>query len=119
MLRLTAAGSNKNPIASSYLFEYEMLIFELSRPMIPDFIPVLGHLDDIILVPMGIWLMVKLLPEDVWAECEAEVARRNEEKPTKDWRGILVVVAIWLVLLLLGIWASYQLFWPCRLERVF
>jgi len=72
--------------------------------LIPDFVPVLGQLDDLILVPMGIWLTIRLMPGDVWAECKAEVAKRNAGKPPKDWRGILVIAAIWLVLLLFGIW---------------
>ena len=79
--------------------------------LIPDFIPVIGHLDDILLVPFGIWLTIKLIPKEVWAECEAEVAKREAEKLPKDWRGVLLVVAVWILLLLLGVWLTRTLFW--------
>jgi uncharacterized membrane protein YkvA (DUF1232 family) len=39
--------------------------------LIPDFIPVLGYLDDLIIVPLGIWLVIALIPADVMAECRA------------------------------------------------
>jgi uncharacterized membrane protein YkvA (DUF1232 family) len=40
--------------------------------LIPDFIPVIGYLDDLIIVPLGIWLVVSLIPDDVIAECRAK-----------------------------------------------
>ena len=36
---------------------------------IPDFIPVLGYLDDLLIIPLGIWLVVKLTPDSIWKEC--------------------------------------------------
>ena len=44
--------------------------------LIPDFIPVLGQLDDLILVPLGIWLVFKLIPAAALAEIRAEAARQ-------------------------------------------
>jgi uncharacterized membrane protein YkvA (DUF1232 family) len=79
------------------------LLYALSPiDLIPDFIPVLGALDDIVIVPLGIWLTTKWIPAHVWQECEARVA---QEKSTlkRDWRGALLVVAVWLALLALGI----------------
>ena len=79
------------------------LLYALSPiDLIPDFIPVLGALDDIVIVPLGIWLTMKWIPAHVWQECEARVA---QEKGTlkRDWRGALLVVAVWLALLALGI----------------
>jgi uncharacterized membrane protein YkvA (DUF1232 family) len=46
--------------------------------LIPDFIPVLGQLDDLIIVPFGIWLTVKLIPDGVWSECMAQAAEGNQ-----------------------------------------
>jgi uncharacterized membrane protein YkvA (DUF1232 family) len=40
--------------------------------LIPDFIPVLGYLDDLILLPIGIWLVFRLIPDDVLAECRSK-----------------------------------------------
>jgi uncharacterized membrane protein YkvA (DUF1232 family) len=78
------------------------LLYALSPiDLIPDFIPVLGHLDDLLIVPLGIWLTLKLIPADVWNECEAEAKRRELGKPAKDWRGIVLIV--FLVLLFIGL----------------
>src|SRR5262245_25337260 len=43
--------------------------------LIPDFIPVLGYLDDLILLPIGIWLVLKLVPADVMLDCREQAAR--------------------------------------------
>ncbi len=80
------------------------LLYALSPiDLIPDFIPVLGYLDDIVLVPLGIWMTSKLIPHDVWAECEAESARAGPIQLSKDWRGAALVVLLWLTLLAVGV----------------
>jgi uncharacterized membrane protein YkvA (DUF1232 family) len=80
------------------------LLYALSPiDLIPDFIPVLGLLDDLAIVPLGIWATMKLIPSDVWAECEAQIER---EALSSDWRGALVVVAIWIALLAVGVLAA-------------
>jgi uncharacterized membrane protein YkvA (DUF1232 family) len=45
--------------------------------LIPDFIPVVGYLDDVIIVPVGIWLAVKLIPRELMEEFRAEAIRRE------------------------------------------
>ncbi len=45
--------------------------------LIPDFIPVIGHLDDVIVVPLLIWAALRLIPEDVLQECRAEAQRQE------------------------------------------
>ena len=62
--------------------------------LIPDVIPVLGLLDDLILVPLGIWLVGRLIPDDVWAECR-ERATEASERPVSRWAAA-AVVAVWL-----------------------
>lgn len=49
--------------------------------LIPDFIPVLGHLDDLIIVPAGMWLSVALIPAAVWTQCKQKAAGSTEPKP--------------------------------------
>ena len=63
--------------------------------LIPDFIPVLGYLDDLILVPLGIWLVVSLIPEQAMAEYRA---RANEamQRPRASKLAAIVIVAIWM-----------------------
>jgi uncharacterized membrane protein YkvA (DUF1232 family) len=71
--------------------------------LIPDFIPVLGHVDDLILVPLGIWLLLRLIPSDLLDEHRRHAAAAAE-RPA-DWRVGTVVIAIWAVALgLAGRW---------------
>jgi uncharacterized membrane protein YkvA (DUF1232 family) len=65
--------------------------------LIPDFIPVLGYLDDLLLVPLGIALALKLIPAPVMAECRAR-ARDAEARGRLDGRGAAAaIVALWLL----------------------
>src|SRR5687767_14703637 len=76
--------------------------------LIPDFIPVLGYLDDIVLVPLGILAAVKLIPPEVMAEHRAAAARAAE-RPTSR-RAALVIVSIWGAAIALGTWLGYRYF---------
>jgi uncharacterized membrane protein YkvA (DUF1232 family) len=64
--------------------------------LIPDFIPVLGYLDDPILVPIGIALTIKMIPADVLAECRAKAQTRMAQDKLLGWVGAAVIIAIWL-----------------------
>ena len=74
--------------------------------LIPDFIPVLGYLDDLILVPLGILLAVRLIPPDLMAELRAEAARRTVRPVSRA--GAVAIIAIWIAAAGLLLWA----FWP-------
>jgi uncharacterized membrane protein YkvA (DUF1232 family) len=66
--------------------------------LIPDPIPVLGYLDDLILVPLGVMLALKLIPPEVMADCrERAQAVMAQGKPV-NWLAAAVVIAIWLAL---------------------
>lgn len=72
--------------------------------LIPDFIPVLGYLDDLVLVPLGLALVVRLLPQPVLVSAR-ERAQLAAERPTSKLAAG-VIVAVWLlVLILVGRWA--------------
>ena len=70
--------------------------------LIPDFIPVLGYLDDLVVVPAGLALTAKLIPEDLMIEFRAEAARRSEG-PTSRVAAALIV-ALWIAGLTLFAW---------------
>ena len=82
--------------------------------LIPDFIPVLGYLDDLILIPLGVLVALRMIPSQVMQECR-EKARASQlaDEPSFKWMGA-VVIAIWvLVLLAIGIWLARKfLNWP-------
>jgi uncharacterized membrane protein YkvA (DUF1232 family) len=68
--------------------------------LIPDFIPVLGLLDEAILLPGLIWLALRLLPADVLADCRTAADQRiaaGEGRP-RSWAGAALIVLLWLVL---------------------
>jgi uncharacterized membrane protein YkvA (DUF1232 family) len=62
--------------------------------LIPDFIPVLGYLDDLIIVPLGIWLVIALIPEDLMREYRA-MASAAAQRPVSKAAAILIV-ALWI-----------------------
>ena len=73
--------------------------------LIPDFIPVLGLLDDLVLLPLGIALCLKLLPADVMSECR-ERARESVERP-RSYTAAVVIALLWIAALaLIGWWAA-------------
>lgn len=63
--------------------------------LIPDFIPVLGYLDDLIIVPLGIAVVLRLVPAEVLADCRARAEVRTHGPVSRV--GAIIVIAIWLV----------------------
>jgi uncharacterized membrane protein YkvA (DUF1232 family) len=76
--------------------------------LMPDFVPVLGYLDDLIIVPLGIALLLRIVPPDVLADCRERAALATE-RPTSRL-ATLAILGIWLaVALLVGWWAVDRL----------
>jgi uncharacterized membrane protein YkvA (DUF1232 family) len=72
--------------------------------LIPDFIPILGYLDDLVLIPLGLALVIRLLPATVLVSARAR-AQETADRPVSV-AGATVIVVVWLlVLVLLGRWA--------------
>jgi len=75
--------------------------------LIPDFIPVLGLLDEIVLLPFALVLVVKLVPEDVMAECRARALERRPEGAALGRIGAAFIVLVWIALIVLALmWMS-------------
>lgn len=80
--------------------------------LIPDFVPVLGYLDDLVLIPLGILLAVRLVPPPVLAECRAEAEEMAANgRPVSRTAGF-AIVGIWVALVMLGLLWVYEMAWP-------
>ncbi|WBY09569.1 YkvA family protein [Sphingomonas sp. 7/4-4] len=98
-----AARDPRTPLYAK-LFGLLIAAYALSPiDLIPDFIPVLGLVDDVILIPIGVWLFEKMIPRDQFAEhrAKAEIATR---RPV-SWGGVLIVLTIWGLIALLA-WSA-------------
>lgn len=73
--------------------------------LIPDFIPILGYLDDLLIVPLGILIAVRLIPADVMAELRTKAI--EQRKPISK-AGLVFVLAIWLLAMII----AARLMWP-------
>ena len=86
------------------LLAWLVLAYALSPiDLIPDFIPVLGLLDDLLLLPLGVWLIVRLSPPPLWRQM-LDKAQSFEGRLPRMLSGLVLVLLIWLVLLLWFVW---------------
>ena len=70
--------------------------------LIPDFVPVLGYLDDLILLPLGIWLALRMIPEQVLRDCRARAQLSTDESSQRSsWLGIVIVGSTWICFVVL------------------
>ncbi|HAU1796504.1 TPA: DUF1232 domain-containing protein [Legionella pneumophila] len=67
--------------------------------LIPDFIPVLGYIDDMILLPLGIYLAIKLIPKEVWLDCKMR-AQGGEAPLPSNYYIIAIIIGCWLAIIL-------------------
>jgi len=78
--------------------------------LIPDFIPVFGYLDDLVLVPFGIWLALKMMPPEVMADSWGRAQEVLANGKPVNRAAAVIIVAIWLLLAALGIVLAVRLF---------
>lgn len=77
--------------------------------LIPDFIPLLGQLDDLLLIPLGLWLVVRLSPPALWQACLAEArAAPPQRLPRWAW-GALAVLLVWALVVALAGWGLWRI----------
>jgi len=75
--------------------------------LIPDFIPVVGYLDDLILVPLGILLVIRLIPPELMAEHRAAAAAAQE--PPLSWRAATMIAGLWIAASVLAGWLAWRI----------
>ena len=78
--------------------------------LIPDPIPILGYLDDLILIPLGISLALKMIPPEVMAESRVKASQVMEQGKPVSWVAAGVIAAIWLCLLVLMVAVIIRVF---------
>jgi uncharacterized membrane protein YkvA (DUF1232 family) len=67
--------------------------------LIPDFIPLLGYLDDLLLIPLGIYIALKLIPKEILVQCREETEKIFEENKPKSWIAGTIIIAMWIVVI--------------------
>ncbi len=82
--------------------------------LIPDFIPILGHLDDLILLPLGIAFAIRLMPPNVMQECRTEARTMSTAEKPASRTAAAVIVLIWLALAYFGLASAYRAWGPIR-----
>jgi uncharacterized membrane protein YkvA (DUF1232 family) len=103
-----AARDPRTPLLAKLLVGLVVAYAISPVDLIPDFIPVLGYLDDLVLLPAGIWLALKLIPKPV-LEAARTKARSATEQPTSKAAAATIAV-VWLVTAALLAWWAYDTF---------
>jgi uncharacterized membrane protein YkvA (DUF1232 family) len=66
--------------------------------LIPDYIPILGYVDDLVLVPLGITLVLKMIPVEVMTECREKAEAVMAQGKPMNWVAAGIIIAVWLLL---------------------
>lgn len=88
------------PIAAKILAGITITYTLSPIDLIPDFIPILGYLDDIIILPALIALVVKLIPAEVFARCRVKSADLWVNGKPKKWYFAIPIIAVWVIVIL-------------------
>ena len=76
--------------------------------LIPDPIPLLGYLDDLILVPLGIALAIRMIPANVMAEYRQQARLNQQRRKPTNWVAAGVIVSIWLLFAMLAVFLTMR-----------
>ena len=94
-----AAKDTRTPIPAK-LVSFAVAVYALSPiDLIPDFIPIIGYLDDLIIVPAGLWLAIRLIPSEVMIEALVKAHEIDKGSIHSRYIGAIIVASIWIVAL--------------------
>ena len=94
-----ALKKKETPVYAKLLAGITVLYALSPIDLIPDFVPVLGYLDDVIILPALVALTVKLIPKEIFAQCQIDSVGLWENGKPKKWYYALPIVAVWLLIL--------------------
>ncbi len=101
MALAVAAQDTRTPRRAKILLLFLLAYAASPIDLIPDFIPVLGLLDELVLLPLGVWLVVRMIPPDVM---EAARARAREGRLPANWVAGVFVLLLWMASIAAVIW---------------
>lgn len=79
-----------------------IVVYALSPiDLIPDFVPILGYLDDVIILPALMYLLIKVIPNDIWTEAQVKSENMWINGKPKKWYYALPIIIFWIVIVLL------------------
>lgn len=101
MALVIAAQDTRTPRRAKILLLFLLAYAASPIDLIPDFIPVLGLLDEVVLLPIGVWLAVRMIPPDVM---DAARARAREGKLPANWVAGVLILLLWAVSIAAIVW---------------
>ena len=101
MALAVAAQDTRTPRRAKILLLFLLAYAASPIDLIPDFIPVLGLLDELVLLPLGVWLVVRMIPPDVM---EAARARAREGRLPANWVAGVFILLLWMASIAAAIW---------------
>ena len=102
-----AVNDPRTPVVARLLCAFIILITISPIDLIPDFLPVIGYLDDAIILPLGIWLVTKMIPKNVMADSRKKAAEIPINIPIDRTKSIIIIVTIWIVIMAFIAWIIY------------
>lgn len=99
MAAVYAALKRKDTPPAAKIFAALAIAYALSPiDLIPDFIPVLGYLDDLLIIPLLVTLAIRFTPKEIMKECEAQAEKAWDEGKTKRWYFAIPVILFWIII---------------------
>ena len=94
-----ALKDNRTPVIAKILAAITVIYVLSPIDFIPDFIPVLGYLDDLILIPLLVSLIIKMVPRDIWEECIIKSRGMWQDGKPKRWYYGIPIVVVWIFII--------------------
>ncbi len=94
----------KDPRAGLFpkVFAFVVIAYFFSPiDLIPDFIPIVGYIDDVILIPLGLFIAIKLMPAEVMEDARKKAKNLYDKEKPKNWVVAIIIVSIWCIIVTL------------------